>query len=202
VPPGTKTHRAGLADRLPRVALTACIAWLCLHQPAQAQNMVDILEYFRKAKNAAGAGLARKTKLVDARPARPGEIIVTTIAGQGKETQSPPAKAGDMVVRNRCAETGNEQFLVSTAQFARRYEGPVGPSGTDGWRPYRPRGVTMRYVVVPEADGALSFLAPWGETMTARPGDAIVQDPKNPKDTYRVAKAAFTCTYEIIRRQR
>jgi hypothetical protein len=35
--------------------------------------------------------------------------------------------------------------------------------------------------------------------MVARPGDSIVQDPDNPKDTYRVAKAAFTCTYEVLR---
>jgi hypothetical protein len=56
----------------------------------------------------------------------------------------------------------------------------------------------MRYVVVSEQDGELAFIAPWGERMIARPGDAIVQDPEKAKDTYRVAKAAFACTYEII----
>jgi hypothetical protein len=35
--------------------------------------------------------------------------------------------------------------------------------------------------------------------MIARPGDAIVQDVHDPKDTYRVQKAAFACTYEEIR---
>ena len=34
---------------------------------------------------------------------------------------------------------------------------------------------------------------------SARPGDAIVQDPDNTKDTYRVEKVAFACTYEVIR---
>jgi hypothetical protein len=56
----------------------------------------------------------------------------------------------------------------------------------------------MRFVVVAEDDGSFSFAAPWGETMVARPGDAIVQDVGNPSDTYRIAKAAFACTYEVI----
>jgi hypothetical protein len=57
----------------------------------------------------------------------------------------------------------------------------------------------MRFVVVTEKDGEFTFTAPWGETMVARPGDAIVQDAQDPKDTYRGQKAAFTCTYEEIR---
>ena len=50
------------------------------------------------------------TKPVDARPARPGEIVVTLIKDEGHETRSRPAEAGDMVVRNRCPETGNEAY--------------------------------------------------------------------------------------------
>jgi len=34
--------------------------------------------------------------------------------------------------------------------------------------------------------------------MVAKPGDAIVQDPESPEDTYRVAAAAFACTYEVL----
>ena len=92
-----------------------------------AQSPIDIPAYFQKARDLGREGLARKTKTVDAREARPGEIVVTVIKGEGKETQSPPAKAGDMVVRNRCPETGNEEFLVSASKFASRYEGPAGP---------------------------------------------------------------------------
>lgn len=132
------------------------------------------------------------------RPAKRGEVIITLIKGEGKETQSPPAKPGDMVVRNRCPETGNEEILVSSTSFSRRYEGPTGVKGADGWSPYRPRGIPMRFVVVAERDGEFSFVAPWGEKMVARPGDVIVQDPSNPTDTYRVARAAFACTYEIV----
>lgn len=167
--------------------------------PAGAEGVVDIARYFERAEAKTGAGLARKTKPVDVRPAEPGEVVVTIIKGEGKETQSPPAKPGDMVVRNRCPETGNEEILVSSENFARRYDGPFGAGSADGWQTYRPRGVEMRFVLVAAEDGAFSFTAPWGEKMIARPGDVIVQDPSNPKDTYRVAKAAFACTYEILR---
>ena len=83
-----------------------------------------------------------------------------------------------MVVRNRCAETGNEEILVKAAKFAQRYEGPIGPAGADGWLPYRPTGVEMRYLTLGPSEGPFSFIAPWGEPMVARPGDAIVQDPQ------------------------
>ena len=103
-----------------------------------------------------------------------------------------------MVVRNRCPETGNEDFLVSAAKFSERYEGPIGPMDAAGWEPYRPRGIKMRYFVVREADGTFTFTAPWGEPMVARPGDAIVRNPDAPTDTYRIAAAAFACTFEIL----
>lgn len=165
-----------------------------------AQDTRDIVAYFKEARAQGRDGLARKTKLVDVRASRHGEVIVTIIKGEGKETQSPPAKQGDMVVRNRCPETGNEEFLVGAATFAKRYQGPIGPAGSDGWRPYRPRGVEIRFVHVTQQDGEFAFVAPWGEKMIARPGDAIVQDLKNQKDTYRVQRIAFACTYEVLRR--
>jgi hypothetical protein len=174
-------------------------ALLLSGQMSLAQQSIDINSYFQKARDLGRDGLARKTKTVDVRTANPNEIVVTVIKGEGKETQSPPAKAGDMVVRNRCPETGDEEFLVSASKFASRYEGPAGPADEGGWQPYRPRGADMRFVVVTEQDGEFTFTAPWGEMMVARPGDAIVQDAQDPKDTYRVQKAAFACTYEEIR---
>jgi hypothetical protein len=184
-----------------RRAVCAGLAALLSSGPVSfAQQPVDVHAFFQRARDLGREGLARKTKAVDARAAKPGEIVVTVIKGEGKETQSPPAKAGDMVVRNRCPETGNEEILVSASKFASRYEGPTGPADEGGWRPYRPRGVDMAFVVVTEQDGAFTFTAPWGDAMIARPGDAIVQDVHDPKDTYRVQKAAFACTYEEIRR--
>jgi hypothetical protein len=179
------------------IVLSASI--LCQSSALLAQEDFDIVAYFQRAYDTRGAGLARKTKSVDVRPANPGEITVTIVRGEGKETHSPPAKLGDMVVRNRCPETGNEEFLVTAESFSRRYEGPISSGAGDGWLPYRPLGVQMRFVVVAEQDGEFDFVAPWGERMVARPGDLIVQDPNNTKDTYRVAKSAFACAYEIIR---
>jgi hypothetical protein len=159
---------------------------------------VDVHAMFTEAEQQGRIGLARKTMPVDVRAARPGEVVVTVIAGEGEETRSPPAQSGDMVVRNRCPEPGNEEIRVAAAKFAQRYEGPSGPADAAGWQPYRPRGVEMAYFVVPEDDGAFTFMAPWGEPMTARPGDAIVRNPQDTADTYRIAAAAFACTYEIL----
>jgi hypothetical protein len=166
---------------------------------AQPPAPADVHALFAQAEREGRVGLARKAKPVDARPARPGEVVVTVVAGEGKETQSPPAQPGDVVVRNRCPETGNEEILVAAAKFPQRYDGPTGPADGAGWREYRPRGVEMLYLVVRAADGGFTFTAPWGEPMVARPGDAIVRDPRDTADTYRIAAAAFACTYEILR---
>jgi hypothetical protein len=160
---------------------------------------MDINALFEDALSEGRVGVARKSQPVDVRPAVPGEVVVTMIAGEGKETHSRPAIAGDMVVRNRCEPTGNEEYLVGADTFAERYDGPLGSQDASGWSPYRPRGGDLLYFVVRDKDGAFSFTAPWGEEMVARPGDAIVRDPADPSDSYRVAAAAFECTYEVIK---
>jgi len=183
-----------------------CLVWLAagptaaVAQPQVAPRRVDIADLFARAIQDERTGLARKTKPVDVRPARPGEVVVTVISGEGKETQSLPAENGDMVVRNRCPATGNEEILVKAGKFADRYEGPINPADRSEWKTYRPRGNEMLYFVVRPSDGSLTFTAPWGEAMNARPGDAIVRDPKDPSDTYRIAAGAFECTYEINER--
>jgi hypothetical protein len=141
---------------------------------------------------------ARKTKLVDARPARAGEVIVTLIAGEGRETKSPPAVTGDWVVRNRSEGTGHEEYMVPAARFEEGYRRTGRAAGKDGWQEHRPVGKVVRFFVLTPEHGAFSFTAPWGERMVAKPGDAIVQDPENPTDTYRVAAASFACTYEVL----
>jgi hypothetical protein len=154
---------------------------------------------FYRAENQGAVGVARKTRTVDARPAAVGEVVITRIAGEGVETVSTPAKAGDMVVRNRCPATGNEQYLVKANTFRKRYGRPIGPADADGWRPFRPIGKDMLFILVSREDGTFSFTAPWGEAMIARPGDALVRDPADATNTYRVALEAFACTYEIVR---
>jgi hypothetical protein len=156
----------------------------------------DVYALMREALAAGRVGIARKVQLVDARPARPGEAVVTAIAGEGKETQSRLAKTGDMVVRSRSTETGNECYLVAAGTFAERYEGPLGEA--DGWQVFRPRGKRLRFTILRPQDGSFRFTAPWGKSMIARPGDALVQDPANPEDTYRIAAKAFAATYEVV----
>ena len=116
---------------------TVVLCLICLVGPSavRAQSQLDISDLFTRAIQGERTGLARKTKPVDARPARPGEKVVTFIAGEGKETQSPPAESGDVVVRNRCRATGNEEFLVKAAKFSERYEGPLGPRMTTVGQP-------------------------------------------------------------------
>ena len=121
------------------------------------------------------------------------------IKSEGIETKSKPAEAGDMVVRNRCRETGNEQYLVKAAQFAKRYGAAVSESDKEGWRAYQPIGVPTRFVVLKKDEGPFTFKAPWGETQIAKPGDVIAQDPANESDTYRIAAAAFACTYAVVK---
>jgi hypothetical protein len=159
-----------------------------------AEHMAELMAQARKDGR---LKTARKTKLVDARPAKVGEVIVTVIAGEGKETTSKPAADGDRVVRNRCPQTGNEQYLVAAAKFTGKYEATGTPADDDGWQEYRPLGSDMRVLLLEAAAPPFTFTAPWGEAMVARGGDAILQDPKDARDIYRVARASFDCTYEI-----
>lgn len=162
-------------------------------------SLEDVVNMVERAHAEGRAGLARKSKAVDVRPARVGEVIVTVIAGEGKETQSHPAAAGDWVVRNRIAATGGEQYLVDAGEFGERYRLAGQPADPDGWRKALPLGQPVRYLVVSPDHGEFTFEAPWGETMVAHPGDAIVQDFDNPRNTWRVAASAFAESYEVLR---
>ena len=123
--------------------------------PAAAQDF-DVKAHFAGALASGRTGMAEKTRMVDAKPAMPGEVVVTIIRSEGVETKSKPAEAGDMVVRNRCPETGNEQYLVKAASFAKRYGEPAGEADRDGWRPYKPTGTPMRFLVLEAVRRALS----------------------------------------------
>lgn len=158
----------------------------------------DQVALFSQMKSEGHTGTARKTREVDARPARVGEVIVTIIKGEGVETTSKPAAEGDWVVRNRCPATGNEEILVKAEKFPQRYGEAQSAPDAGGYSTYRPTGAEMGYFIVTDAMGSFTFKAPWGEDMIAKPGDAIVQVVDNPSDTYRIAAASFACTYEIV----
>jgi len=161
-------------------------------------TQLDLRDLLAKAETLGLVGTARKTQLVDARPAAPGEVVVTVIAGEGEETRSRPAREGDWVVRSRCEATGHEEYLVPARDFARGYEPTGATEAPGGWRECRPIGRAVRFVRLGPQHGSFTFTAPWGERTVARPGDAIVEDPDDPDEKYRVAAAAFACSYEIL----
>jgi hypothetical protein len=84
--------------------------------PAVAQT--DVQAMFDPAEREARVGVARKTMAVDVRPAEAGEVVVPVIAGEGKETESPPAQPGDRVVRSRGPATGTEGIVGTAAKCA------------------------------------------------------------------------------------
>lgn len=177
-------------------ALALAELWSSVASAEMAQK--DQVALFSAAAKDGRTGVARKTQPVDARPAVAGEIVVTVIKSEGIETKSKPAAEGDWVVRNRCQETGNEEYLVAAAKFPARYGEAQSEPDAAGYRTFVPKGTEMSYFIVSPAEGEFSFTAPWGEAMVARPGDAIVQSPGDASDTYRVAAVSFGCTYEIV----
>jgi hypothetical protein len=167
--------------------------------PAWAQREVDRVQLFQSAVAANRIGLAQKTRPVDARPARVGEVVVTLIRGDGVETRSRPAQEGDMVVRNRCPQTGNEEYVVTAARFPERYGPARGPADAQGWREFHPIAAPVEFFTVRQEEGEMTFMAPWGERMVARPRDVIVRNPRDPNDVYRIYWMSFDCTYEVTR---
>ncbi|MCP8938368.1 hypothetical protein NK718_07560 [Alsobacter sp. SYSU M60028] len=182
-----------------RIAMAGILMAAGLGCGAAVAQDVDILAVFAKAMTDQRVGVARKTKPVDGRPAKVGEVVVTVIKGEGVESRSKPAEEGDIVIRNRCPATGNEEYLVKAARMKDRYGEPKTAPDAAGWVEYEPKGAEMRYFILGDKEGPWSFKAPWGEDMVAKPGDAIVQDPANPKDTYRIAAASFACTYNVTK---
>jgi hypothetical protein len=181
-------------------ALAAAIAAPVLAQdaPLDTRPPRARLEWMAAAAAEGRTGTARKTAPVDARPAVPGEVIVTRIAGQGIETQSPPAVEGDWVVRNRCEDSGDEEILVTAERFPTRYGEAQSEPDAAGYREFHPTGAEMVYAIVPESDGEFAILAPWGELQRVMPGDTMAQVADKPDDTYRIDRRAFECTYEIV----
>lgn len=162
------------------------------------------IAYFTQAMQTGITGVAIKTKPVLARPAQEGEIITTIIKGEGIETVSEPAKAGDWVVKNICPETGNEEILVRKTKFAQRYNTAEKSeinlaSYPRDYQPFTPKGIEMNYFIVPESTPPFTMKAPWGELQRFQSGDAVVQSTTDNQDIYRIQKAAFECTYTILK---
>ncbi len=169
-----------------------------LPQGAAQRTLDEVVELMARARAKGQVGTARKTKVVDAREAHPGEVVVTAIKGEGTAAQSRPARRGDWVVRSRCPDTGNEQYLVPGITFNERYRQTGAPISAHGWREYRPVGTLVQFHVLPGDTQPFTFTSAAGETTLARAGDTIVQNPKDEKEVSRVASASFACTYNVV----
>ena len=94
--------------------LAALLATRAMTETIQDWQIDDVLTLMSRAQAEGRTGTARKTRLVDARPAQVGEIVVTAIKGEGKETQSPPAKKGDWVEERVNVRDDYKQYFEVT----------------------------------------------------------------------------------------
>ena len=162
-------------------------------QMAAAQT--DIHAMFAEAEREGRVGLARKTRPVEVCPVQSGEVVVTVVAGEARRRKVRRRSRATWwcatAARRRATRRSWSAPPSSPSATRVRSGRPMAPAGS-------PRGIEMDYFVVRAADGTFTFTAPRGEPMGAHPGDAIVRNPKDPADTYRIPAAKFHCTYEIL----
>ena len=105
--------------------------------------------------------------------------MVVTYTADGKETQKA-AKAGDVMMSG----PSKENYAIDAAKFPKLYQeagnGVVIPEQS-------PRLVTAYN------GPAVSFTAPWGQTMILKSGDYLVKDGDS--GYYRIAKQEYEATY-------
>lgn len=105
---------------------------------------------------------------------------VDTITSDGKETTNT-AEPGDIMLSG----PSQENYVIKAAKFAKLYQGEVGGTVVPEQSP--------RQVAVYTGDQAISFQAPWGESMVMKPGDYLVKD--GDAGYYRIAKKEYEQTY-------
>ena len=128
----------------------------------------------------------QKSTVVSAKPAMPGETVVTSIGGKA-ETKNT-AKEGDWIVTN---PTG-ESYIVSVDKLQTRYD-----RISEGQ--YKAKGKIMG-MVASEKDAAEcpTFTAAWGEQMILEPGDILAMPIGSNPEIYRIERGVFAQTYEEI----
>ena len=135
----------------------------------------------------------RKRGTFIARPAEPGETILTIVAGK-LETLAG-AEWGDVVLMNVEVGSSVERYLIKAAMFDKRYERTGRTLSTDGhcWMVVSARGQVdaFRYDGPP-----IAFEAPWGEDMLLEAGDWLARPTDGAQDDiYRIERRAFEQTY-------
>ncbi len=142
----------------------------------------------------------KKFKTVKARPAKPGETVVSVVES-GRETVNT-AEAGDYVVEN---QTGaREQYIVPGAKFRQRYSEDQKLAAE--WSIYAPLGrvkgveVDRSILNIFQQEDSFYVKAPWGEAQKVDEGDMLVTTlPLSDSiEIYRIAKTEFLETYEAI----
>ncbi|GAB3274240.1 hypothetical protein [Parahaliea aestuarii] len=137
----------------------------------------------------------RKFLQVRARPARPGEEVVTVTA-DGEETRN---RAGEdhLLVQNLTA--AGERYLMRRQSFAARYR-RVEDAGA-GWALYDAFGEILALEIDPGLQALLGvgasfhIVAPWGRPQVARAGDMLAAPWPALDEIYRIARREFEETY-------
>jgi hypothetical protein len=139
----------------------------------------------------------KKYRQVHARPAVPGETIVSTTA-DGEETANT-ATADDVIVQN--LTEAKEKYIVGKDKFSKLYSEIE--SVDDEWTLYSPLGEVMAIEISRELTTKLNvgeefyIMAPWGSEQLAREGDRFVAPLPGLDEIYRIARKEFDETYEL-----
>lgn len=139
----------------------------------------------------AQAPVFAKKGVVQARPATPGERIVTVLA-DGTEETSNVAGENTVVITN----PGGEQYIIGADKFNSRY------SATEEDGVFRAKG--MARALQNPTGGDIEIMAPWGEKQfgDAQSMIATVYDPDQPdvigSDRYIIGGAEFQDTYAPV----
>lgn len=136
-----------------------------------------------------------KCAFVKARPATPGEVVVS-VTSDGKETENV-ANADQMLVENETA--AKEHYLVDKDKFEQRYAWTK--DVRTGWASYQPKGEVHALdidedVLKKLGVGSLFYIvAPWHSDQLCRLGDKFVAPVPGFDEIYRIAALEFSETY-------
>lgn len=143
-----------------------------------------------------------KFQQVDARPAEPGEIVISRTSS-GEET-SNRAGANDMLVRN--LTHAREQYLVGVDKFRARYQKLEDLD--DGWVRYEPigevRAIEIDHDLTTRIGVGTRFyiMAPWGTEQLVCEGNYLVTPVPTQDEIYRIDTSEFNETYREVDDQR
>lgn len=154
-----------------------------ISQP-QFRQVDDLNAYIQQ--NGLQMRQASKFQRINARPAEPGEVVVTYASDGTIETQNT-ASTGDWIVNN--VSNPDNKWIMKGEVFQKKYQPVEGQPGV-----YMPKGGPMNAAQISEP---ISFRAPWGEQMNIDKGGYILGDPNNPADMYGISQKDFDSTYRF-----